>query len=315
LYATSLAFSPDGKTLAAACVTIPILDPKAKEADLYRPGLVRLWDMTQSPPKPLAPLEHISTKAGRRDVFGGEETFRAFGINPIVVAFAPDSESVAVGTFGTSDDSEYLWLWDLKKKPPRPRTLGGAHWNRVEALAFAPNRKSLASGGFDGTIRIWDLTLDPPRPGPAIHATDMKTSKEGPITGGTDVAVLSLVFSPDSNLLAASCGDSYVRLWDVTKSPPAAPTRLDWGSPDPVRCAFSSDGRLIATVGSDHDNGKPIVRLILWDVASKQPRRSFDLPAAGPFVHVAFAPDGRHVVVGTERGIYVLRIRAASPKK
>ena len=182
LQPTSLAFSPDGKTLAAACLTIPIFG--AKNDDLYRPGLVRLWDMSQSPPKPLAPLEHVSTKAGFRSVFDGKDTFRGFGINPIVVAFAPDGKSLAVGTFGTGrGDVENLWLWDLTKKPPRPRMLGDAHWRRVEAPAFAPDGKSLASGGFDGTVRIWDLTRDPPRPSPAIRAIDRKTSKEGPITG------------------------------------------------------------------------------------------------------------------------------------
>src|SRR6516164_11338594 len=106
----------------------------------------------------------------------------------------------------------------------------------------------------------------------------MKTSKEGPITGGGEAAVRSLAFSPDSKLLAASCGDAVVRLWDVTKSPPAAPTRLGGKSVDPVRCAFSSDGRLIASVGTDQVNGTEISRLILWDVASKKPRTSFDLP-------------------------------------
>ena len=100
----------------------------------------------------------------------------------------------------------------------------------------------------------------------------------------------------------------------MTKSPPAAPTRLDWRSIDPIRCAFSPDGRLIASVGTDQVNGTEISRLILWDVASKKPGTSFDLPAE-IFPHVTFAPDGRHVVVGTGRGIYVLRISATSPKK
>jgi hypothetical protein len=99
---------------------------------------------------------------------------------------------------------------------------------------------------------------------------------------------------------------------------PAAPTRLDGSKfrlPQfPVRCAFSSDGRLIASVGTEQENGKTIGRLILWDVASKKPRTSFDLPADTE-ARATFAPDGRYVVVGTERGIYVLRISAASPKK
>jgi WD40 repeat protein len=312
LQPTSLAFSPDGKTLAAACYTIPLFD--ARGDDLYRPGLVRLWDMTAWPPRPLPPLEHVSTKAGSRTVGGDKDSFRGFGINPIVVAFAPDSKSVAVGTFGTAaDDSELLWLWDLTKKPPRPRTLGGAHWTRVEALAFAPNGKMLASGGFDGTIRVWDLTLDPPRPGPAIQATDTKTSRGGPISGLQN-AVLALAFSPDSKVLAGSGNEVVVRLWDVTKATPPAPVRLngnDFRLPGGfIRCAFSPDGRLIAAMVSE-----PARRLILWDVASKKPRASFDMPGDLPAASVAWVPDGRHVVVGTEQGVYIFRIRAACPKK
>jgi WD40 repeat protein len=312
LQATSLAFAPDGKTLAAACLTIPIFDAKAE--DLYRPGVVRLWDMTVSPPKALAPLEHVSTKAGFRAVEGEKDSFRGFGINPIVVAFAPDSKSVAVGTFGTvADDTEFLWLWDLTKKPPRPRTLGGAHWRRVEALAFAPNGKALASGSFDGTVRVWDLTRDPPRPGPALRAIDKKTSREGPITGVGN-AVLALAFSPDSKVLAGSGTEEVVRVWDVTKATPPAPIRLKGAdfrqSNGFIRSAFSPDGWLLAAVGTFQTH-----RLILWDVAGKQPRASFELPGDYPGSHVAWAPDGRHLVVGTNRGVYAFRIRAASPKK
>jgi WD40 repeat protein len=312
LQATSLAFSPDGKTLAAACLTIPLFD--AKGDDLYRPGLVRLWDMTKSPPEPLAPLEHVSTKAGFRAVGGEKDSFRGFGINPIVVAFAPDSKSLAVGTFGTGrGDVENLWLWDLTKKPPRPRMLGDAHWRRVEALAFAPDGKSLASGGFDGTIRVWDLTRDPPRPGPEIQATDTKTKRGGPISGEAN-AVMTLAFSPDGSMLAGSGTEGVVRLWDATKAAPPAPIRLDGAdfrlSNDLIRSAFSLDGRLIAAAGRDQT-----CRLIVWDVAEKKPRMSCDLPGGELGGHVAWAPDGRHLVVGTDRGIYVFRIRAASPKK
>ena len=42
------------------------------------------------------------------------------------------------------------------------RTLG-----RIDALAFAPDRRTLASGGKDGTVRLWDSRTTSPLPAPA----------------------------------------------------------------------------------------------------------------------------------------------------
>jgi WD40 repeat protein len=130
----------------------------------------------------------------------------------------------------------------------------------------------------------------------------------------TSSTVMTLAFSPDGNMLAGSGTEGVVRLWDATKAAPPAPIRLDGAdfrlSSDLIRSSFSLDGRLIAAAGRDQT-----CRLILWDVAEKKPRMSCDLPGGELGGHVAWAPDGRHFVVGTDRGIYVFRIRAASPKK
>jgi WD40 repeat protein len=64
--------------------------------------------------------------------------------------------------------------------------------------------------------------------------------------------------------------------------------------------AFSPEGRTLASAGYDG-------RIILWDPASAQPVRDWQLPGA---VHwVTFAPDGRHLAVANANGtLYILRL-------
>src|SRR5271156_3757489 len=61
----------------------------------------------------------------------------------------------------------------------------------VHGVALSPDGHTLASGSFDHTVRVWDLT-DPAHPAPL----------GGPLTGHTNV-VLSVAFSPDGHTLAS----------------------------------------------------------------------------------------------------------------
>ena len=70
-------------------------------------------------------------------------------------------------------------------------------------MAFGSGGHTLASGGFDGTVRLWDVT-DPSRPRPLGQ----------PLTGGT-AAVVSVAFSPDGRTLASGSLDGTIRLWNL----------------------------------------------------------------------------------------------------
>jgi WD40 repeat protein len=70
-----------------------------------------------------------------------------------------------------------------------------------------------------------------------------------------------VTFSPGGRLLAAACGDGYVRLWDpATDRPVGAPLMADPGPGGGVNgVAFSADGGLLASAEA---NGT----VLLWQV-------------------------------------------------
>jgi eukaryotic-like serine/threonine-protein kinase len=114
-------------------------------------------------------------------------------------AFSPDNRWLAFSAF---DGGEAIRVWDLSAGRLK-QTL--AHFRIGEtfaafAMAYSPDGRTLACGGYSGEIRLWSVPsgrpLDPPL--------------KGHISG-----VNCLVFSADGRTLASSGADLKVRLWNV----------------------------------------------------------------------------------------------------
>ena len=150
---------------------------------------------------------------------------------------------------------------------------------------------TLASGGADGTVRLWDT---------ASH------KQLGlPLTGHRG-SVFGVAFNSDGITLASGGADGTVRLWDTASHKQLGlPLTGHRGSVDSV--AFSPDGRTLASGGADGT-----VRL--WDTASHR-QLGFLKGQQGPVYRVAFSPDGKTLASSGDDGTVVLWDAARGNRK
>ncbi len=280
-YVYAVAFSPGGRTLAAA-----------------QAGGVSLWRV--SGPGRLVRAGFIRTDASSQ----------AWHVN--AVAFSPGGQLLAAAD---SDGSVQLWNLPggtLEASIPTPGTL-------VRSFGFAEGGRVLAMANQDGAVGLWDLArhrvtvvqqatgtatavaVSPDgqamafavnsgtSAGPSVKLWSFGTHRvTATITGlGSFNSVSSLAFSADGGLLAAGGIDNMVRVWDLRAARTPVPLGVFAGHRSYInQVAFSPDGSTLASASEDGTVG-------LWAVGENT------LPGgADPSLATAFSPDGRLLAVG-----------------
>ena len=205
---TSVAYSPDGKTLASGgselagesgveTYEIELWDvATGKEQATLKGHTGPVGSVAFSPDgKTLASVGYEEIKLW--DVATGKEQATLLGSS---VAFSPDGKTLALGV--ESFPGGEIGLWDLATGT-KPAAFKNAtdpkEVSAVTSVAFSPDGKTLASGNTDGTVTLLDVA----------------TGKVLATLKGHTQRVRSVAFSPDGKTLASGSDDQTVKLWDI----------------------------------------------------------------------------------------------------
>ena len=284
----SLAFSPDGRTLASG----------------DRGDSIQLWDTTTGTP--------LHGLAGHMGQWG-----KVTGV--LSLSFSPDGRTLTSGGAWGVHEKHTIFVWDVATGArldsrqghtghlreaafsPNGRLLAGAgenddtlrlwdvatgtlqhtleaHTDRVQSVAFSSDGRTLASAGKDNTIRLWDAATGTLRHTLLGHAANRWYSYSNP-SGGSRAFTASVAFGQDDRTLASGGEDRTIRLWDATTG--TLLQVLQGHAAGIISLVFSPDGRTLASGSLDGT-------ILLWDVAAEM-----GAPAAsGDFRNLETNPDG-----------------------
>jgi WD40 repeat protein len=234
-----VAFSRDGRWLASAS----------------QDGKVGLWDVVER--------QLVGSASGSR---GGE--FSSLTFHPITDVLIAGGEKYSMIAWQIPSLRELWsetgvsanWIWDLAitvngrfiarasaNDKAYTRTLddpnvkpgfqGGnifaGHTSTIRSVDFSPDSRYLATGSWDGTVRLWNVTN-----GETIHVMEDHTDW-----------IYDVAFSPDGTLLASASRDGTIRLWEVSTG--EALTTLTGHTDKIWSVEFSPDGNLLISSSED----------------------------------------------------------------
>ena len=189
---------------------------------------------------------------------------------PVTSSFSPvnDDELLVLTTEGRVD------IFDISNWSAPVKRL--EIFAAAKSVAFGPDGRSIATGGRDGIVRIWNAVT-------------------GKLLGkplrGHNSPILCLTFSPDGRSLVSGGEDNLIRFWNIDTMAPMDPPLS--GHADPVTSlAYSTDGTRIAS--GDQDG-----KILLWDSISRTMVNTSFVGHQNTVTAIAFSPDGARLVSGS----------------
>ncbi|GHO90788.1 hypothetical protein KSF_008360 [Reticulibacter mediterranei] len=268
----SVAFSPNGKLLAAATANGEIRlwqEVGSKQILSYEGHSDWIRSVAFSPDGNMLASSSSDQTVGIWDVYTGQRLKILQGHKSQVwsVAFSPDGNILASGS-----DDQTVRLWDVQTGQCTKILKG--HTGRVRSVTISFDGSIIASGSGDQTIRLWDL----------------HTGKSLMTLQGHTRPIWSVAFSPDGNILASGSDDQTVRLWDVQTG---QCTKILKGHINNVWSVSFSPTEATLASGS-HDQA---VRL--WDIRTGQCLKILE-GHTNWVESVAFSPDGNILASGSD---------------
>jgi WD40 repeat protein len=277
----SLALSPDGQMVAAG--------------DLF--GAVELWDLRSGgAPIVYDTLVHEAsstvqfTPNGNLIIVGdklvwycsppfaasADGCIPAVGHSDWTLAASTDSKEERLLT--ASEDGTAR-VWDIGSWQSSLELRG--HGDAVVSAAFDPVDPSvIATGGHDGTARLWRLP------------------EQTAFVGSTNRA-LSAALSDDGKVVASGSSDGWLRIWNAP-NPTATPMTMCDECEAIGQVEFNSDDTTLLTV--DGDQLLLTARIWDWRSSTQKASKTFLLPRG--FVGASFVPgrDDKLLIPGLEEG-------------
>ena len=194
------------------------------------------------------------------------------------------------------------------------------HSSEIYSVVFSPDGNTLASGGVDSAVILWDvvtgeykqtlsehsspihsvafspdgrtLASGGGRIGGPIHLWDAVTGEHKQLLTGHTDQVASVAFSPDGGTLASGSYDNTIRLWDAVTG--AHQWTLTGHTSRVYSVTFSPDENTLASGSSDDT-------IRLWDVVTGTHKQT--LTGHTSLIRsIAFSPDGNTLASGSADG-------------